>query len=123
MQNYKKYKGAIVEESLEDKKVLSDFDIVETTVTDDENPDDRWHIHKVLADAEQIEKLSKFIKPTKWYANFWTDPVRIEDGNIIVAYRDKVFSFHKDDEVGRGEAIQYGLSVDIPLEQLDFFTE
>jgi hypothetical protein len=118
MGNTKKYKGAIVEESLEDKSILSGFDIVETTVTDDENIDDRWHIHKVLADVEQIEKLSKYIKPTKWYANFWN-----EYRDIIVVYFDKVFSFHKDDEVGRKEAIDYGLSVDIPLEQLDFFTE
>ena len=117
MQNSKKYKGAIVEESLEDMSILSDFDIIETTVTDDENPDDRWHIHKVWADKEQIEKLSKYIKPAKWYTHFWNDA-----GEIIVVYRDKVFSFHGD-EVGRREAVDYGLSVDIPLEQLDFLIE
>ncbi len=114
----KKYKGAIVEESLEDKNVLEDFDIVERTVTDDENPDDRWHICKVLADMEHIEKLSKFIKPIGWYANFWSGT-----GNMAVVYRNKIFSFHKDDEVGRREAVEYGLSVGIPLEQLDFFVE
>lgn len=115
MQNSKKYKGAIVEESLEDRSVLENFDIIDTTVTDDENPNDRWHINKVLADREQIEKLSKFIKSEKWYVHFWD-----EEGNMIVVFRDKIFSFRKDDLDGRREAVEYGLTVNIPEEQLDF---
>jgi hypothetical protein len=118
MQNSKKYKGMIVEESLENKSVLESFDIIETTVTDDENPDDRWRMHKVFADREQIEKLSKVILPTKFYSHFFD-----EEGDIIVVFRDKIFSFYKDDLEGRGEAIEYGLSVDIPKEQLDFIIE
>ncbi len=113
-----KYKGTIVKESLEDENILKDFVVIEETVTDDVNPNDQWHMFKVEADTEQLGKLSKVIKTERWYAHFWDD-----DGNIIVVYRDKVFSFHKDDEVGRKEAIDYGLSVDIPEEQLDFFIE
>jgi hypothetical protein len=118
MQNSKKYKGTIVEEGLEDRSVLGDFDITETTVTDDENPNDRWHMHKVLADMEQIEKLSKVILPTKFYSHFWD-----EEGNMIVVFRDKIFSFHKDDLEGMREPVEYGLTVGIPEEQLDFLTE
>ncbi len=103
---------------MEDKSILEDFDIKETKITDDVNPDDIWHIHKVWADEDQIRKLSKVLKPQKWYAHFWDEEV-----NLFVVYRDKVFSFHKDDENGRREAIDYGLFVGIPLEQLDFLIE
>ena len=115
MQANKKYKGTIVVESLEDENILKGFVVVKESVTDDIDPNDRWHMYFVEADIEQLAKLSKVIKPKGWYAHFWGD-----DKNIIVVFRDKIFSFHQDDENGRREGVEYGLSIGIPKEQLDF---
>jgi hypothetical protein len=92
--------------------------ILEVSVTDDIDPSDRWHMNMVEVDIEQLEKLSKVMKSEKYYAHFWN-----EDKNIIVVFRDKIFNFNQGDESGSREAIDYGLSVNIPEEQLDFLTE
>lgn len=118
MQNTKKYKGIIVEESLDDKSILKDFVVLGSSVTDDVNPLDRWHMYVVEVDEDRIEKLSKVIKPKGWYSHFWN-----EEGDISVIFRDKIFNFGKSDLIGRKEAVEYGMSVGIPVEQLDFLVE
>lgn len=127
------YKGGIIEESLEDISILSKFKIVETVVTDDENPADRWHIHNVEATEDQFEELSKVIKLRGWYAHFWSNnlyviknakkplfPDKNDNIYVIAVFRDKVFHFNYEDKASWQPAIDYGLSVGIPLEQLDF---
>lgn len=110
------YIGTIVEESLEDSRVLNDFHILNTRITKEDNPAERWHLCKVEATPEQLQKLSAVLKPEKWYAHFW-------NGNkIIVVFRDKTFEQKADDKSTWEPAIQYGLSIGIPKEQLDFPT-
>jgi len=110
----KKYKGIIIEESLEDNRILNDLEIIKFEITKDENPADRWHIYTVLVSEEEIERLAKIIKPNKWYMHFW------KDNNIIAIFKDKKFNFNADDKFTRESAIQYGLLIGIPKEQLDF---
>lgn len=109
------YKGAIIEESLEDSSILNLFSIINTTITNDENPNDRWHIHTVESDKDTLLKLSKVLKSEKYYAHFWDNKK-----NIIVVFRDKVFEFNFNKKDEWLPAIEYGLSVGIPKEQLDF---
>ncbi|NDE68310.1 hypothetical protein EB052_01750 [bacterium] len=110
-----RYNGTIIKESLENPDILDDFITTKITVTGDENPADRWHIHDVEATREQLEMLSKIIKPTKYYAHFWD-----KDRNIIIVFRNKIFEFNFDNKSAWQPAIEHGLSVDIPREQLDF---
>ncbi len=112
--NSKIYKGAIIRESLEEVSVLNDFKIVSTKVTDDIDPTERWTIHDVEADEATLLTLSKVLKPTKWYAHFWSDR------EVIAIFRDKVFRFNFDDKKSWEPAIAHGLSVGIPREQLYF---
>lgn len=109
------YTGAIVEESLENKEILKDFKILSVIETKEENPADRWHIYEIEVVREQIEIISKNLKSTKWYAHFWN-----ENREVIAIFRDKMFKFNFDDEKSRQPAMEYGLSVGIPKEQLDF---
>ncbi len=109
-----KYKGVIVEESLKDNRILNDLEIIKFEITKDEDPKDRWHIYTVLIPGEDIENLSKFIESNKWYMHFWNE------NNITVIFKDKKFQFNVNDKIGRESAIQYGLSIGIPKEQLDF---
>ncbi len=112
----KDYKGTIIEESLEDNIVLNDFDIIGFKITDDAIFSERWHLYTVKVSKEEIEKLSKMIK-SGWYAHFW------KDRNIIVVFKNKIFEFNYDDKSSWQPAIEYGLSVGIPKEQLDFLID
>ena len=112
----KQYKGTIVEESLEDNRILNDIEIVGFRISKDENPQDRWHLYTVRVSKEEIEKLSVSIK-TKWYMHFW------KDKDIIAIFKDKIFEFNYDDKATWKNAVDYGLSLGIPKEQLDFVIE
>lgn len=109
------YQGCIVLESLEDSRILNDFSVLGVRVTSEESPAERWHLFTIQAPEKVIKKLSLFIKPQKWYAHFWN-----ENKHIIAIFRDHVFEFDFDNKTSWEPAIQYGLSVGIPHEQLDF---
>jgi len=107
------YKGIIVEESLEDNRILNDLEIVKIKITNEENPSERWHLYTVKVSKQDIEKLSKTIKQ-KWYIHFW------KGKDVIVIFKDKKFEFNFDNKPAWEPAVKYGLSLGIPKEQLDF---
>ncbi|KLU63325.1 hypothetical protein CEB3_c03050 [Peptococcaceae bacterium CEB3] len=108
-----KYQGVIVEESLEDNRLLNEITINSVRISKDENPSDRWHLYTVSVSEELIDKLSKNIKD-KWYMHFW------EEKNVIAIFKGKIFKFNYDDKGSWKAATEYGLSIGIPHEQLDF---
>ncbi|MFH1455516.1 MAG: hypothetical protein ABIF40_01050 [archaeon] len=107
------YKGVIVEESLEDNRILNDFKIIEFRISKAENPADRWHLYTVQVSKEDIVRLSKNIKQ-KWYMHFW------KGREVIAIFKDKKFEFNFDDNSTWKPVVEYGLSLGIPKEQLDF---
>ncbi|MEI6288783.1 MAG: hypothetical protein WCP18_04425 [bacterium] len=111
------YKGAIIEESLADNRLLNNLDIIKVRISNDENPADRWHIYTVKVNQEEIEKLAQNIKP-KWYMHFWND-----QKDIIAIFENKKFKFNYEDKASWSPAIDYGLSQGIPKEQLDFLID
>lgn len=113
MQNYK---GMIVEESLIDNRVLNNFQIEKFNITEDENPEDRWHIYTVSVSISQIDDLMTQIKPN-WYMHFW------KDKDIIAIFADKRFEFNYDDKSTWKDVIEYWLWLWIPKEQLTFVIE
>lgn len=109
-----KYSGTIISESLSDPKILDSLKIISSRVTDDENPQDRWHLYSVEVSEKEIELISKNLESTKWYAHFW------QGNKIIAVFKDKTFTFLKDKKGTWKPAIDYGLSIGIPKQQLDF---
>lgn len=109
----KEYKGVIVEESLNDSRILNDFKIVDFKISEEENPSDRWHLYTVHVSKDDIDRLSKNIKQ-KWYMHFWNGC------DVIAIFKDKKFEFNFDDKSTWKPVIEYGLSLGIPKEQLDF---
>lgn len=110
------YRGTIVEESLEDNRILNDFHfkILRLKISSEDNPADRWHIYTVrIQDENDIERLAQHIKPG-WYMHFW------RDDEVIAIFKDKTFKFKYSDKSTWEPAIEYGRSVGIPAEQLDF---
>ena len=52
-----------------------------------------------------------------WYMHFW------KGSDIIVAFRDRRYKMNVDDRSTWNDAVAYGFSQGIPVEQLDFEIE
>lgn len=109
----KAYKGIIVEESLEDNRMLNELEVISIEITKEENPNDRWHLYTVRVSKEDIGRLSKNIKQ-KWYMHFW------KDRNVIAVFKNKKFEFNYDNKSTWESTLKYGRSLGISEEQLDF---
>jgi hypothetical protein len=107
-----KYRGTIIENSLKDKSILSELEIVNTRQSDD------WFLHDVLASEEQVKFLGRYLNCGPWYMHFWIPGQDI----AIVVFRDKNFEIKLSDKSTWAQAVSYGKSIGIPEEQLDFLT-
>lgn len=107
------FKGVIVEESLIDNRILNDLEIEKIKITTEDKPNERWHLYTIKISKEKIEALNKNIRPN-WYMHFW------KGKEVIVIFKDKIFSFNYDKKETWKPAIDYGLSIGISREQLDF---
>jgi hypothetical protein len=104
-------KGTIVENSLADKSVLDSLHIMRTWSDED------WILHDVVVGEEHIKLIQKALCDGPWYVHFW------EGDDITVVYKNRVFTIKKLDTSTWKEAIEYGASLGIPEEQLDFLTD
>lgn len=113
-----KYQGVIIEESLENALLINKLKVISARVSDDEDPNERWHLYKVEVGEPEIKKISDAIK-TGWYAHFWRD----EGKDMIVVFKEKIFKVNSQDKNTWKDAIDFGLSVGIIPEQLEFLPE
>ncbi|MBU3178868.1 hypothetical protein KPL47_21390 [Clostridium estertheticum] len=109
----KEFKGVIVEESLNDNRIINQLKVISLCISGHKNPLERWHLYTVMVSEEEIEKLSECIKD-KWYMHF------LKDRQIIALFKGKKFIFNYDDKTTWKPAVDYGLSIGIPESQLDF---
>lgn len=109
-----KYFGTIVKESLSGDSALAFFNVREIEETDDEIIEDRWHLYYVEGQKENIEKLSSYIKEGPWYVHFWNKE------EMIVVFKNKVVTFLHGDSKALFAVKEYGKSIGIKEEQLDF---
>jgi hypothetical protein len=119
------FSGIIIEESLADKSVLNDVEIVSTKtelITEKHKTPwvKQWTMHNVEISADKAtliaEKISKALdREHNWYADFKTDKEH------FIIYRDKVF--HVTDRSNKEQydkAAEYGILIGIPDYQVDF---
>lgn len=111
------YKGTIVEESLKDNRILNNLEIIGVRISNTDKPEDRWHLYKVRVSEDDIETLLKLLKPKLWYMHFWNED------DAIVVFPNKTFQFKHSDKSTWTPAIQFGISIGIPIEKLDFVIE
>ena len=110
----KLYKGIIVEESLEDNRVLNGLNFLDVKIINAESPADRWHIFTVSVSIEEIRKLQAHLKMGPWYMHFWNRDT------VLAVFAERIFEFSANDKTTWLPAIEYGLTLRIPREQLDF---
>lgn len=103
--------GTIIENSLADKSVLDDLKITKTWSDED------WVLHGVIVHEDDIVSIQKALDKGPWYMHFW------KGDDITVVYKDKLFHIKKSDKETWKDAIEYGKTLEIPNEQLDFLTE
>lgn len=109
----KEYVGYVVEESLDDNRILNGLQVIELRITGEPDPDKRWHICKIAANGPEIEKLWHHLKD-RWYMHFW------KGENIAVYFKGNKFDLFGRYKSTWSSAIEYGKSIGIPEEQLDF---
>lgn len=118
------YKGVIIEESLENKDILKDVEILETKVegvTEEHKTPwiKQWTLHTVEILENQVkdvaEKISKALDSEHdWYADFKNDT------HHYIIFRNKVFYIDRKSKEQYNEAKHYGISLGIPEYQVDF---
>ncbi len=118
------YKGVIIEESLENKDVLENVEILDTEIErvteEHETPWlSQWTLHTVEIPenkAKEIaERISKSLDPDhggSWYADFKNNT------HHYIVFRNKVFYIDRESKEQYDEARHYGISLGIPQSQL-----
>jgi len=121
------YRGVIIEESLNNKKVLNKVKMLKTktspTTEKDKTPwVKQWTLHTFEISEEDADKIAKQLskdldKAHSWYADF-----KNENYHFII-YRGKIFKVDLKNPTLYEDAKQYGISLGIPEYQVDFASE
>lgn len=120
------YQGVIIEESLEDKKVLDRIKIVGTKVEQviekHKTPwVKQWTLHTIEVSEEEAQKIAEEISENldsehSWYADFKNDKYH------YIIFKGKVFCIDVNSKEQYNEAKKYGISLGIPEYQVRFST-
>lgn len=102
--------ATIIENSLADKEILKKLTINKTYTSD------TWILHEVEVNESLIPELAKSLSPGPWYIHLW----KKGSPQVTVIYREKIFTINHADKDTWKDAIEYGKSLGIPEEQLDF---
>lgn len=102
------YKGLVIKNSLIDSSILNQFNVVKTAVDDD------WELFWIETDEKGIDLIAKNLSGNEWYADF------ANGDNGIVIFKDKIFKMNVHDKATWQPAKEYGISIGIPSEQMDF---
>ncbi len=120
-----KFKGVIIEESLEKKGILKKVTIISTKVekvTEKHKTPHlkRWTLHTVEISKGQADKISQKVSRSldsshnNWYADFKNDKYH------YIIFRNKIFKVDRSKKEEYDKVVKYGLSLGIPDYQLDF---
>jgi len=115
------YHSIIIEESLEDKKVLENYKILRTKFEPAESLDDiDWHLH--IVEISEPEKAIKEFQAAMVSNKPYYFHIYNEGNTMIIIFKDKVFNLNPNDELTWKDARAFGASkLNIPTEQLDFY--
>jgi hypothetical protein len=120
------FEGIVIEESLTNPEVLKRLQVVSTRVSK-VTPDHRtpwltqWTLHTVTALPDEVasiaDELSRALDsahPSSWYADFKSDSLH------YIVFPSKVFVIDRNDANQYRHATEYGISIGITAQQVDF---
>ena len=121
------YKGIIIEESLENKDILKNINILSTEVEPviEQHKTSylkQWTLHTVEILENQAddvaEEISKALESEhSWYADFKNEIIH------YIIFRNKIFKIDGISKEQYDKAKEYGISLGIPPYQVDFHPE
>jgi hypothetical protein len=94
-----KWKGIVISESLEEPSLLNEFDVYKARI------------------SRRDELIDDNGTKRGWYGHFW------KGQKLLAVFQKKKFEFQAKDKSTWKEVVEYGKSIGIPEEQLDFPTE
>lgn len=105
-----KYTGCLIEESLKDKSILDEFEIVDTIIDDGVS-------YIVEIDESKVEEIVPRLKDAMVDAPQWYCDLKCYDYHYII-YNDRIFKVDRDCPEQYEEAKEYGLKRNIPADYL-----
>lgn len=105
-----KYSGCIIEESLKDKSIIDEFEIIEEV-----NDDGIMWIVEI--DESRLDDVLPRLQFAIVDAPVWYCDLKCDDYHYII-YNDKIFKVNRDYGEQYEQAKEYGLKRGIPEEQL-----
>lgn len=104
------FKAIIIENGLSDKKILDELNIEKTYTIKDKT------IHNVELSKDLISKLQKSIADGPWFIKLWNSG----GDDMTVIFKDKTFSVKISDRSSWNDAINFGKSIGVSEDELDF---
>jgi len=120
------FKGIIIEESLEDKNILKNLNILKTETEKVSSEDNtpwlkKWTLHTIEVGEDKAmdiaERIARAIDGK--HANSWYVDYKNEEYHFII-FKKKIFVVDRSKKEEYDEVKKYGLKLGIPDEQLDF---
>lgn len=120
------FKGVIIEESLENKDVLSKVKIIETKVEKVAEKHktpwlNQWTLHTVEIPKNKADEVTEILSKSldyshssAWYADFKNDK------HHYIIFKEKIFKIDRSKPEEYNDATDYGISLGIPGYQVDF---
>ncbi len=121
------YQGVIIEESLSNKDILSDLNIVSTEIEDVTEKHatpwlEQWTLDTIEIPENEIDDMAEHISKSfdnnhisNWYADFKNDEYH------YVIFPNKVFKLDRNKKVDYEEMTEYGISIGVPAYQIPSF--
>lgn len=121
------YRGIIIEESLENKDVLKELEILSTKVevaTEKHRTPwvKQWTLHDVIIPEDKAQEVAEEISQSldtkhNWYADYKNKT------HHYIIFSNKVFYIDRNSMEEYSKASEYGISLGIPEYQVDFHPE
>jgi hypothetical protein len=122
-----KFRGVIIEESLEDKKIFGLAHIISTkiekVVEKHKTPWlKQWTLHTVEIEPKDTDRVAEILamdleKEHSWYADFKNSKYH------YIIFKNKIFYINRTSKEQYDQAKNYGVSLGIPEYQVDFHPE
>lgn len=110
------YHGIIIEEALDDNRLINTLKIEKFHITGHKKPSDRRHLYQVKVSLQEIQSLYCHIKDD-WYLYFWRDT------QIIALFpNNRQFQFDCLNQDTWSEVLAYAHSIGMDESDIDFST-
>jgi len=111
------YHAIIIEESLENPKMLENYKLLRTKFV----PKKNWHLHIVEIPEpveEAIDEIQKaMISDKPFYFHIYD-----EGKTLIIVFKDEVFHLNPQDKSTWKDALEHGVfKLNIPVDELHFY--